>query len=244
MAEVLREIQERVPFNNFTGEFRASGISFPESLGGDCVVQSDRLIKALRGGGIHGRVARSDKGRHVAVLGVTGEERYFMDPMLCQDAPILVSGPEGQVVEVGARPIVEGNPTKVLAEVSGQIFTAWTRVYRLSVEQYFDGPKSTYASFCDDLTAGDFSVGEVLSSIVLRLPDEDGSVLILRKEVGSIGSCFAGKVGYKERMVDGEDLFPETEMILERISEKTALDIKEIFRIMNQAAQIMRSRAR
>jgi len=48
MKEALNEIQNTVPFNNFTGELAYRGISFTEALGGNCVVQSEKLVMALR----------------------------------------------------------------------------------------------------------------------------------------------------------------------------------------------------
>lgn len=138
LGEILQETHGRVPYNSFGKILLSAGLSYPSSIGGNCVYQCRELVRAMIGKG-HRQESVSFttalERPHWVVL-YQGEARYLLDPFIFQKELLNVDRlfDEGSA-KVPLYPVVRGQWSTLECKVDGpSTFEAHLKVPRLSGE--------------------------------------------------------------------------------------------------------------
>ena len=244
LQEALLETQKEIPFNNFSRVLREAGESVPGALGGGCIVQAGHLSEKLKDRGFDPKCLKAVQATHFAVVCSTRAGLHYMDPFLLQREPSLLPTDyrAGYKNEVDARPVVSGHPTKVVLEgLRGGYFTVETTgykeehgVYTSTWNAFFDPKKAT-----EGLPSAEEAPSSFPTQLVLRVPEEGGGVLNIRKKVGSErGAFLTGRVGHKNLRVDQGRIGEEEGRCLETIAQLVNVEVMEILAKMEAAAEI------
>lgn len=139
MKECLRQIVEKVPFNNVSKFLYKDGKrTLPENLGGNCVELGERLISKLLEQTLADEAQLIDitsNYRHTAVLATKGDAVFFLDPGLLQLSPVQLNTLEEETVE--GLPMIGQKPAKLLFKKRQGGSLEITRSYQ-----------SEYGAFC------------------------------------------------------------------------------------------------
>lgn len=89
LKTALREVEEKVPFNNFRTDFDLQGEDFPEALGGNCYHQAAVLVAKL---GTEFKIGYLQEigGNHVVLYArhKPTHSRFILDPMMLIGEPM------------------------------------------------------------------------------------------------------------------------------------------------------------
>lgn len=241
MKEALLHTQREVPFNNFSNILAEVNEDVPAGMGGDCVFQAAHLEKGLGERGYEPRRIRAVNSRHIALICREGGDSYYLDPFLLHNDPISL----GQVfgaqskAEVGAKPVVSGNPGKVVVrgmesecfevaslgykEGEGEYVPTWRALYNLRQKNVEDGP----------------TPWGVPTIITLRVAEEAGGILNIKKRVGfSQKEFFIGRVGERHVKVTELDANEEAIKYMNAISEAVRVEARSILEKIQIAVDV------
>ncbi|MCX6734746.1 MAG: hypothetical protein NTZ25_02425 [Candidatus Peregrinibacteria bacterium] len=247
MRESLLKAQEEIPFNNFTWILQQAGKPFPKELGGDCVLQSRRLVEMLRGKGMSAKYLRASGSLHVAVVARSEDELFYLDPFLIQEEPVSITKAMAkEEPEYGeARPKVEG----VFSRVSVERFADECIAVSLS---RFDPERGRQArvgrgvlyglqSAVDKLGSGEGLVGGGAPDILaLRVLDGD-DLLSIKRAALSTGEFEVGTLGKEEYSVSSVDeLGGEQEKLVLNIARLVGVEVSALMDAFAETSRILR----
>lgn len=242
MKEALLHTQREVPFNNFSNILEEAKEDVPPGLGGDCVVQADHLEKGLKERGYTPRRVRAVNSRHVALVCNSEEgEPYYLDPFLLHDDPISLGQAFGErsMVEVGAKPVVSGRPTKVIIRgMELDCFEVASLGYREGEGEYLPSWRALYSLRQSGIDDGSKPWG-VPTLITLRVAEDAGGVLNIKKKVGSSqNEFFIGRVGERHVKVTELDANEEARKYMDAISRAVKVEAKSVLEKIQIAVDI------